>query len=476
MYRFGAGFQRTAFCLRASAGKARLVSRLVMILGAVATAAATIGGVPSSAAADPTFGVMNAEGGIYWRSGPDWNTPEAIAGNGFYPNTIISVQCYQSGAGNVPGSADIMWERATDVGGSGSGSGWINEHFVNDGQPINQPSPGVPPCNAPAPPPPGSGGGLVFPVFNAEGGIYYRSSPHWADTPQIPGVGVYNGDQVELICGGFGDAVGPSSDTAWSYVRNLSRSVGDGWVNEHFINDGQPTNAFVSGEPMCGSNIPGATSSGGGGSNGGGSGSGGGGSTPGSPSGSSGVSFNRNAAVAWAEAHAEDTPPFAAACTWFASNALWAGGLPKTSAWTSSGSHGHIPILTKRPGTVDAWAVPNFVNYIRATYPHSTYTQLNFAVNNVPAAQPGDVIAYAENGGASTNNTSKLDHLALVIDDAGGSQYPEVAEWGANDHGPWGGSVKYKERGWTWSAVGHKWLQVKYHYKIQAFLLHINVG
>jgi hypothetical protein len=254
---------------------------MVLALAGAATAA---GVLPSSAVADPTFGVMNAEGGIYWRSGPDWNTPEATAGNGFYPNTIISVHCYQSGAGNVPGSADTMWEQATDVGGSGSGSGWINEHFVNDNQPINQPSPGVPPCNAPAPPPEPTSGGLVYTVFNAEGGIYYRNSPHWADTSATPGVGVYNGDRVELICGASGDAVGPYNDTAWSYVNNLSRSVGDGWVNEHFINDGQPTNTFVPGEPMCGSDIPGVTASGGGGSSGGGSpgnsGSGGGGPAP----------------------------------------------------------------------------------------------------------------------------------------------------------------------------------------------------
>jgi hypothetical protein len=108
---------------------------------------------PAGAAADPTYGVMNADGGIYWRSGPDWNTAVAVSGNGFYPGTTIAVHCYQAGAGNVPGSADTMWEQATVVAGPGTGSGWVNEHFINDGQPINQPSPGVPPCNAPAPTP-----------------------------------------------------------------------------------------------------------------------------------------------------------------------------------------------------------------------------------------------------------------------------------------------------------------------------------
>jgi hypothetical protein len=255
-----------------------------IVLSGLIVVLALLGGLSGSASADPTYGVMNAEGGIYWRSAPDWNTPEAVAGNGFYPNTIISVHCYQSGAANVPGSADSMWEQATDVGGSGTGSGWVNEHFINDGQPINEPSPGVPPCNAPPPqpppppssPPPASSGGLVFPIFNAEGGIYYRNSPHWADTSATPGVGVYNGDQVELICGALGDPVGPYNDTAWSYVNNLSRPVGDGWVDEHFINDGAPDNAFVSGEPMCGPEISGTSGGGASGPTGGGSGSGGG--------------------------------------------------------------------------------------------------------------------------------------------------------------------------------------------------------
>ena len=149
-----------------------------------------------------------------------------MAGNGFYPNTTIAVHCYQSGAGNVPGSADTMWEQASVVGGSGTGSGWINEHFINDGAAINQPSPGVPPCNAPPPAPTPhadsrthscpSGGSLVFPVYNADGGVYYRNSPNQGDTSQTPGVGVYNGDQVELICGQIG-----GRRTQWQYGLEL---------------------------------------------------------------------------------------------------------------------------------------------------------------------------------------------------------------------------------------------------------------
>ena len=110
----------------------------------------------------------------------------------------------------------------------------------------------APPPQAPASPSSTSSGGRVFTVVNAEEGIFYRNSPSWGDTSRTSGVGVYNGDRVELICGGFGDPVGPYSNKAWSKVRNLSRpSIGEGWVNEHFIDDGVPSNSFVAGEPMC---------------------------------------------------------------------------------------------------------------------------------------------------------------------------------------------------------------------------------
>jgi hypothetical protein len=131
--------------------EARTITRYLLV--ALASLIALLGICAASAVADPTYGTINAEGGIYWRSGPDWNTAEAIGGFGFYPDTVLEVHCYQAGAGDVPGSADYMWEQATDVGGSGYGSGWVNEHFINDGQPINQPSPGVPQCGASSTPP-----------------------------------------------------------------------------------------------------------------------------------------------------------------------------------------------------------------------------------------------------------------------------------------------------------------------------------
>jgi hypothetical protein len=106
---------------------------------------------PAATASTHVFPTMNDSGGIYWRSGTNWNTPIVKSGYGVYPGTTISVNCYQMGTANVPGSADGMWVKASWASGPGTGTGWINEHFVNDGAPINQAAPGVPPCSTTAP-------------------------------------------------------------------------------------------------------------------------------------------------------------------------------------------------------------------------------------------------------------------------------------------------------------------------------------
>src|SRR3954447_25660475 len=119
--------------------RSRLVSG-ARLAGGLLRAAFLLLAIPASAVADPTYSVMNAPEGVYWRSEPNWAAAERISGFGVYNGTIIEVHCYQSGT-TVEGSNDTMWEQATDVGGPGYGSGWLNEHFINDGQAINQPSP-----------------------------------------------------------------------------------------------------------------------------------------------------------------------------------------------------------------------------------------------------------------------------------------------------------------------------------------------
>jgi hypothetical protein len=122
-----------------------------------------------------------------------------------------------------------------------------------------------PPTQSPAPPPAAApDGGGVYSIMDAAGGVYFRKSPSWGDASSTPGEGVYDGDQVRLICGAFGEAYGPYSNRWWSYVQNLTRpSAGQGWVNAHFINDGMPANQPSPGEGNCPPSIPGAPGGGG---------------------------------------------------------------------------------------------------------------------------------------------------------------------------------------------------------------------
>ena len=171
--------------------------------------------------------------------------------------------------------------------------------------------------------------------------------------------------------------------------------------------------------------------------------------------------YNRTAAVSWAVANAQDPQGSGTLCTWFVSQALWAGGLPQAPDWQQS--------------TYDATYVEGLVRYLRTNYSF-TWTDItsDLTTNAVPQAQPGDIIVYSWNG----NQT--LDHMSFVVDIAPG-QYPEVAEWGQLDFSshPWykitRPSSPYVKRGWTWSAMKGEWLQQE-HPNMTAYLLHINGG
>jgi hypothetical protein len=177
------------------------------------------------------------------------------------------------------------------------------------------------------------------------------------------------------------------------------------------------------------------------------------------------VQFDRDATRAWALAHAKDRPPNGTSCTWFISQALWAGGLPQSGLWSSaSGTFRSVP------GTATAWQTPAFVQYVRLHLPRSTYQEISLRDNKVPAAQVGDVIVYDWDGKATTGNVSGLDHAALVTGVASG-QYPLVSEWSADGTN----ALRYSQRGWTWSQVHGTWLQSEPGARnTKAFLLHID--
>lgn len=193
-----------------SVGPSRCV-RVVTTLAVACGGLLALPPVPASAA--QIFGTMHADGGVYWRSAPDWNTPVAQSGNGFYPDSRVAVSCYQIGAGNVPGSSNGMWVQASIASGSGHGSGWMNEHFVNDGAAINQAASGIPACGSTPPPPPPP------PVGTAQKAINWASSK----LGQTQWDGLCLGFVYQAYLSGAGVNItsglpaGPSHNSAYTY-------------------------------------------------------------------------------------------------------------------------------------------------------------------------------------------------------------------------------------------------------------------
>ncbi|MEO9322253.1 amidase domain-containing protein [Nocardioides sp. C4-1] len=246
------------------------------------------------------------------------------------------------------------------------------------------------------------------------------------------------GTELSVDCVSYADTIG-GTDPAWLHITSPT----PGWVADFYVDTlWSSDNTLVQqGLPECGTSseqpaIP----------------------DDGSYDSGTGVPtisapYDRDAAAQWALEHATDVQNvFFPGCTWFVSQALWAGGLPQTEQWNGSDSHGRLNHL---PGTVAATAVDDFIDNLRSTYPLTTETYLSadaFRANAVPEAEVGDIIAY------DWDDNSDFDHLAIVTSIAEGS-YPEVAEWGTTDLSEARAWIDYSSRGWTWSALDQTWLQ-----------------
>ena len=181
--------------------------------------------------------------------------------------------------------------------------------------------------------------------------------------------------------------------------------------------------------------------------------------------------YYREQATDWALANAEDIQPTGDACTWFVSQALWAGGFPKSSTWTDAGGHW----LTLKPptwvdGTAAAWTVPLLVNYLLDHFPY-TYLRSLGRLSKEPAvlaqAVPGDVIIYSWGG------NSKMNHMALVVPTKPGQTATQVAAWTELRAGT--SSQTWKQRAWNWSAKNNEPITSEYS-GATAWLLHIDGG
>jgi hypothetical protein len=243
-------------------------------------------------------------------------------------------------------------------------------------------------------------------------------------------------ENTELLvdCVGYADTVG-GTDPAWLHII----SPVDGWVSDYYVDTMWSNDNTLPQQGLleCG------------------------GAPADDPAPVTGVDevptipapYDRATAAQWALDHAADIQPVLfPGCTWFVSQALWAGGLPQTPVWNGSDHHGRLGHL---PGTIAATAVDEFISNLMATYPLTTQTPLDadrFRGNSVPEAEVGDVIAY------DWENDGSYDHLALVTGIADGN-YPEVSEWGTTDAREGHFSASYASRGWTWSQNDQAWLQ-----------------
>jgi hypothetical protein len=123
--------------------------------------------------------------------------------------------------------------------------------------------------------------------------------------------------------------------------------------------------------------------------------------------------YNRSAAASWALAHVNDAPRYPEDdCTWFVSQALWAGGLAKSVDWSDTRYGLPYP-------TWDAVNADYFKNYIASQSGLGTIQQLSTSQKNVPQAQLGDIIAY------DWNHDGKVDHVVIVTSISG--QYPTIS-------------------------------------------------
>jgi hypothetical protein len=130
-----------------------------------------------------------------------------------------------------------MWEQASWAAGPGSGSGWINEHFINDGQPINQPTPGVPACSSPAPPAP--------PQTWSEQETPNHPVSTFTNYHNASGIGqpVAAGQWVQVSCKVYDPTIGSvNPDGYWYRIADAP------WNNVYY----SPANTFMNGDPYGG--------------------------------------------------------------------------------------------------------------------------------------------------------------------------------------------------------------------------------
>lgn len=186
--------------------------------------------------------------------------------------------------------------------------------------------------------------------------------------------------------------------------------------------------------------------------------------------------YDRSAAAGWAYDHALDNPVMDEDCTWFVTQALWAGGFNdagELTSYTPDGIFGNdlaaIAAAIVRAG-IPPWQPFNpsrtatmadeLPGYLKSQG-WATITKIPWSDNTAKGAQLGDIIAYDWDGG-----TLDFQHLAMVTS-LNAQGYPSVSQH----------SEGRQNRYWSYlpAGNGHKggWIEDLTHGKAVAYLIHI---
>jgi hypothetical protein len=212
----------------------------------------------SAQAAEYLAGKVDGECLAALTTDPAFAIGDAAAGGGVGDVPLAALETFISsdaactkpgdGASSIPGSAPPLPVSGEPVAGAQQGT-------VNPQGGTGNPQP--PTVN---PQPPAAGAEPIFTVMNTSetppDGVWFRNGPESANTDRVTGHGVYMGEQVQLICYEFGEAVGPYTDSLWYYVVNVSRPTNggvsnSGFLNAHYINDGKIANEIDPGVSHC---------------------------------------------------------------------------------------------------------------------------------------------------------------------------------------------------------------------------------
>jgi hypothetical protein len=100
--------------------------------------------------------------------------------------------------------------------------------------------------------------GLVYETTDSDNdefsGIYLRNSPSMSDVDRIEARYMHYGDDFELICGVWGESVGPNDNQRWHYVYVLEGPATgqEGWIADRYATTPNAANELTPDEPACG--------------------------------------------------------------------------------------------------------------------------------------------------------------------------------------------------------------------------------